>query len=505
MDRPRTTTAPDTERHPEQASLWTRGAVRLHDIEALVSLDGACEAVFGQLTGGAFLTGYALALGATPAAIGILAALPLTVKLSQLYTSWRVEKHGDWKGSGVRSAVAGRVVLLGAALLPFAPLSNAARMLALTLVVALSVLAGSVYELAFLTWMAELVPPAVRGAFFARRNRIMGIVGLVAGLVAAFALDRWREAHGAGAARDVRPFGVLFAIGTAFGLLGLAFLRCVPSPRRHESRATGPTLRQALAVPVRDANFRPLAGFGIAWGVGIGLVAPFFTVVMLQELGLSFLAVTLLAALATLAATISATYWGRLADHFGAKTVLRASTYLLTLVPLLWLLVSDTRLWLLVPIHLFSGLAGSAFDNTVNMLVLKVAPPAARPSYLANFGAAYASSQAAAPVVGGVVASALALHPPLHGASRLLPYYVLFFGAAAIRALATPLLARVHEHEGTSVGHLLRVMGRYRRMSSSLPLDPVFRSGYTHLARLADYIARERSAPARRAPDAPAR
>jgi MFS family permease len=502
---PHPTAASDADGRPDDAPLWSRGVCRLRDVEGLVNRDGACEAVFGQLTGGAFLTGYALALGATPAAIGVLAALPLGVKLSQLYTSWRVERHGDWKGSGLHSAAIGRMVLFGAALAPFAPLSNPARLFVLMVAVALSVLAGSIYELAFLTWMAELVPPTVRGAFFARRNRVMGTVGLVASLAAAFALDRWREARGAGAAHDVRPFGVLFAIGTLFGLAGLLFLRCVPAPRRAESRTTGPTLRQALAGPIRDDNFRPLATFGIAWGFGIGLVAPFFTVVMLQELRMSFLAVTVLAALSTLAATASATYWGRLADHFGAKTVLRASTYLLTLSPLFWLLVNETRLWLLVPVHLFSGLAGSAFDNAVNTLVLKVAPPETRPSYLANFGAAYASSQAVAPIAGGLIATALTLHPPIHASARLFPYYVLFFVAAAIRALATPLLGRIREQEGATVGHLVRVMGRYRRMSSPLPLDPVFKSGYTHLARLADYIARERPGYARGAPGVSAR
>jgi hypothetical protein len=58
-------------------------------------------------------------------------------------------------------------------------------------------------------------------------------------------------------------------------------------------------------------------------------------------------------------------------------------------------------------------------------------------------------------------------------------------------ALATELPARIGEPGGAPVGHLIRVMARFRTMDASRPVGLMFDYTYTHLARIADFIARE--------------
>jgi len=53
------------------------------------------------------------------------------------------------------------------------------------------------------------------------------------------------------------------------------------------------------------------------------------------------------------------------------------------------------------------------------------------------------------------------------------------------------MLGRIDEPGGAVVGHMIRVIGRFRSMSSSFAPDFVFSHAFTHLARAADFITRE--------------
>jgi MFS family permease len=443
---------------------------------------GSFQAVMGQFTGGVFLTGYALALHADAPLIGLLAALPLGVKLTQLYTSWRIERAGHWRALAVRSAVISRILFVAAAMIPFVLPANVGQAWALVVIIGLSSFAGSVFDLAFLTWMAELIPASVRGAFLGERSRVTGLVGQGVALIAAFGLDRWRSSQsGPGG------FSLLFVLAAAIGLSGLLFLRRVPTPRRTHSRVVGEPVMQSLTVPARDRNFRWLLVFIAVWHFSIGLVGPFITVLMLRELALPFVVVTAFSVLTNIIMSLAQSYWGRLGDHFGSKTALRAGTYLVTSTMLIWLAVTPDRIWPIILVQLLSGFGWAAYHANMNNLVLKLAPTERRPSYIASLGAVSGVAEAAGPIVGGVILASFRLF----GAHTLAPYYILFIVSFVLRALATALPGYVHEPGGVPVGRMMRVMARFRSMNTEEPFEPIFSYTYTHIARIADFIARE--------------
>jgi MFS family permease len=444
---------------------------------------GSFQAVMGQFTGGVFLTGYALALHADAPLIGLLAALPLGVKLTQLYTSWRIERAGHWRALAMRSAVISRILFVAAAMIPFVLPPNIGQAWVLVVIIGMSSFAGSVFDLAFLTWMAELIPASVRGAFLGERSRVTGLVGQGVALLAAFGLDRWRSSqNGPGG------FSLLFVLASVIGLSGLLFLRGVPTPRRSHSRVVGEPVMQSLTMPARDRNFRWLLVFIAVWHFSIGLVGPFITVLMLRELALPFVVVTAFSVLTNIIMSLAQSYWGRLGDHFGSKTALRAGTYLVTSTMLIWLAVTPDRIWPIVLVQLMSGFGWAAYHANLNNLVLKLAPPQRRPSYIASLGAVSGVAEAAGPIVGGVILAGIRLS----GAQTLAPYYILFVVSFVLRAVATALPGYVHEPGGVPVGRMVRVMARFRSMNTMDPLEPIFSYAYTHVARIADFIARER-------------
>jgi MFS family permease len=471
---------------PEAPSprLWTSDArASWSGVGRLVDAHNILQTVMAQLTGGLFLTGLALALGAQELVIGLLAALPLLAKLSQLYLSWRIERAGRWRRVALVSGVIGRIPLVSVALLALAP-PGPVTLVLLVVALACSALGGSAFELSFLTWMAELIPEPLRGVFWGRRGQIGGAVGTIASLIAAWLIG---DATPASANFPRVRLGMVFALGGAAGLIGLLFLRCLPEPRRLATRAEQAGLRASLAMPLRDANYRRLLAFSSAWSFSAGFMAPFYMVYMLRELRLSFLAITLLTAVTSVLMAATQVHWGRLGDHFGTKPVLRIGAYLITLTPLLWLLTRPHRVWPLVIVQVLSGLGWSAVHVSLSNLTLKLSPQDKRPSYLATFGAATGVAEGVAPLVGGMalaIAEAAALSPHVAYRCMMVLQLVLF-------AATTVLPSWIQEPGGTAVGHLIRVMARFRSMDASCPAKLIFEHAYTHLARLADIIARD--------------
>jgi MFS family permease len=197
--------------------------------------------------------------------------------------------------------------------------------------------------------------------------------------------------------------------------------------------------------------------------------------------------VTALSALSPITGAAAMKYWGRLGDHFGAKTVVRAGTYLVTTPMLLWLVVTPERTWPIVLIQLLSGLGWGAYNTNVNTLALKIAPGASGASYVASLGAVAGVAEAIGPIAGGLIIGVVRGW----SASPVLPYYVVVVMAFAVRAAATFVPGHVHEPGGVAVARMVRTMARVHSMSTEEAFAPLFVHVYAHVARVADFIARE--------------
>ena len=451
-----------------------------------MAVEGGFQSAMTQLTSDVLLTGFALALGAGPIHIGLLATLPLGLRLSQLLTSTRVGRLGRWRSVALAGGAFGRIALFAALATAFMDPGDA-RVWLLLAVVALSAIGGSLYDLAIVAWMAELVPLRLRGEFFGRRNRAIAAMGLIVTLGAALIIDSLQSQRDAA----VPAFAIVFATGAVIGLVGLVVLARAPRGPLHHSLDSTPPLRVWMREAFTDRSFYRLARFGLIWGFAVNFASPYFAVYQIQVLALPLTAVTLFKAATTAATMASAGYWGRLVDHFGAKPVARTGTYLIAIVPLLWLFVTPDRIWPLVLVQLVSGVSFAAYDGNIHNLVLKLASPERRPRYLAAFGAAYGIGSVTAPVVGGTVLWWL----EATGLPAQRTFFILFGVGAILRLLGAAQLRGVHEPGGVSVGRMIRVMGRFRAMTVEFPFEPFLHYVYLPAARVADYLAPEPGAP----------
>ncbi|MGH7088099.1 MAG: MFS transporter, partial [Stellaceae bacterium] len=162
----------------------TRAAYR-----ALVC-DGLFSQALGVLTSGALLIGCALALGASPAYVGLLSAIPFFAQVAQLPAVVLIERIRRRKAICVAVTLAARAMLVPLAFVPLL----ADRDIALTLLLlcfAVVTPLGAVGGCARMSWTCDLVPRARLGAVFSRRQLCANGAAMLAGLLGAALVDGW--------------------------------------------------------------------------------------------------------------------------------------------------------------------------------------------------------------------------------------------------------------------------------------------------------------------------
>jgi MFS family permease len=375
----------------------------------LVLYDALSHEAMGALTTGVFLVGFAVAIGASNFAIGVLAAIPFLAQLLQIPAVVLIERWRSRRAVSVWSSGIGRCFLLASAVAPLL----GPELGVLTLIAALAVHQGTaaVSGCAWNSWMRDLVPPTEYGRFFGRRTAATTAVSIVMAFVGGVAVDAWKNHVPENPALG---YSCLFALGALIGLVGVYLLHLTPERPMPRGRAHAHFL-QLLAAPFRDGNFRRLILFLSSWNFAVNLAAPFFTVYMLKTLGYDMtviIAFTIISQLSNLAAL---GVWGTLIDRFSNKAVLRISAPLFLACILGWTFTGvpwaqPILLYLLGAIHVLMGLSTAGVALASGNIAMKLSPEGEATAYLAANSVVTSVCAAAAPIIGGFGADFLASH-----------------------------------------------------------------------------------------------
>ena len=408
--------------------------------------EGAFATIHGSLTTGAFLTGFALWLGANDLALGLLTAIPTLAGLVQIVASYFGQRPGRRRTFIAWFAILGRSVWLPILLAPFVlPRAVALPVFLVFFTVSFGLLNMTVP--AWTSWMSDLVPADHRGRYFAHRNTVAGIVGMIIGLPAAWFLDISTRRHHWEAA----GFGVLFGVAVAGGIASFLTLLRQPEPPprilEEQRPAGGRGILAFYRAPFADRNFRSLLLFNMVFVTGQFFAAPFFIVYALQSLHLNYLWLQIFATLSSLAGLGSMALWGYLADKFGNKPLLAIGVVGVFTLPILWILTTSDHPRLALAIISINNLAGGLFWAGVGLtqfnLLIRLSPPDKTGVYVATMAALTGLTGGIAPLLGGVLMHGLAdWHLRLLGFG-LTNFHVTFAIAAFLRVFALIFLRPV--------------------------------------------------------------
>jgi len=415
---------------PEPAQV--ERAIRLSYIQVMLT------AVFTASTGGMFLVGFAIELGANDVLLGVMAGVPQFMVALQFLAAYFVERGVSRKRMAVFFALLSPLCwfLVGAIVASARVTTPLQRVAMLAGIIALVAFSGQLASNARSSWLGELIPAERRGRFFGRCTLFSGIVGSVFAIIEGRFLDIIRS-------YGLLAFAGLFFFGALFGVASGALH--IPQP---DCPLPGSGQRPPFLRLVRDAlRNRSLMLLTVVTCVASmsGIAGPFVSAYALRDVGLSFFGLGILNSITTAALLLSAPMWGSVVDRHGCRPVLILGLLLTAPTALVWLFIppkSPQMAYLLLPAaNMVAGLGSAATGIAIMSMIYKVARPEGRSVQFATFNVLVTLCAAPMPVLGGWLVSHL--QSAGVGADLRLTFYL----SGAFLLVAAAIARFLHEPE----------------------------------------------------------
>lgn len=320
-------THPDpADRHPSAAGAdIPPAALRRSMVVSIVA--SALGMMFFNIILGSVFAQYVRKLGLEGTFPFLMSILPLTA-LVQILSTFVMERLASRRLFFFACNGAVRLIWLAIGSLP---LWTSDHLVLLDVLVALLFLYGilqSTGNVAWMSWMADLVPEAARGRYFGFRQTICSTSGAIAGVAAGYFVTVRQD--------SMESFWWVFVVAAVFGVADIVLFAFVYHPP-HKNEADRPAFLEMARRCWRQAGFRRLLTAMAPWHFGNMIMWPFITLFMLGPLEMSVYQVGLIQATGTFFHVIFASLFGVFMDRYGHRTSLILCLMLHFTVPLLYL------------------------------------------------------------------------------------------------------------------------------------------------------------------------
>ena len=427
------------------------------------SLDGIFANTFATLTGGVFLTGFAIQLGMSDFMIGLLAAMPFIATLFQVPISYFISKFDRRKQTAMWAALLARSIWLPVLLVAVFPLSSRLdRNQVILSLLFISYACVSVSYVAWLSWMSDLVPDEIRGGFFGTRNMLCGAAGMFITVVFGKLIDKLNAQMLWGLPTG---FVVTFISAVILGLASLYYMKKIPEPSPAAQGIGRPSFRKLIALPLREPNFRRFLTFALCWGFAVNVASPFFTLYFLRDLRFSYSFVALLATLSAFADLVGMRIWGRISDKVKNKAVIQFAGGVAIFLPLAWVTVRQGSLIIPIVLHVVGGGFWAGIHLCLNNLLLRITPKENKTFFFSIYHIAGGLGAATGPLLAGLCVQDL---PPFDLRIlgwKMAPLHIIFMTSTFLRLLTLQLLRLVREPDEAPAEAVVRVIRSLRGLN----------------------------------------
>jgi MFS family permease len=358
-------------------------AVDVGLVKRSVLLNQALWTAGDALTTGAFLTYFARESGATNPQITLLLVVPETVGLCGFLARALIRRGVGRRGMYLTASLLARAASLGipAAVLlaPNAAAATAsgtapgAGLWLLVAALAVSQAFQAVAYVAYLSWLADLVPEHRWGRFFALRDVVKLLVLLTVPVAAGLVRDTWKQGLREGTvATDTVLAGYVafFAVGAVLQCAALLPLRALPDVPTRAPRAGEAATGGSLVAALRNSGTRLVLvqHWWLALANGLTQAAVFHTLYLRLNLGLA--SVFLLQGLMNATMLPTSVAAGFLGDHFGHRGPLLCGLWVASSSMLFWVAAGSSHPGWLVPAYVAWGFFGAVNVSGRNLLLM---------------------------------------------------------------------------------------------------------------------------------------
>ncbi len=422
-------------------------------------IEGAFAQFHITLTGGMFLTAFALYIGVNAFQMGLLAAIPSIMASVGFISAYVAYTFGKRKLLCVYTSGIGRglfIVFVVALAFNFR-ISIQLFFLVIFLFNFFLSFSGNLW----ISWMSDLIPKEARGKYFGVRNTIISGIGMVVNYTGGIFLDRITQNT---------AFLTLFSVSILCSTIAAMILSSQPEPIFEKKDIK---LKTVFLTPLRDHNFIALVTFVSFWYLFAGIAAPFWVVHMIKFLKMSYSTIAIYSIIAGISSLGFQLLWGKMIDKTRSKPVLTINFIGVIFLPVIWLFARPN---FILPIWIdafFSGGFWSGINLSLfNILLSLTEDKEIKESYFAVFSTITGICGFLSSLLGGLIAQVLSGFAWQFLGQTFINFHVLFLGTAVFRLLSLGLLRKVREKEAYPTLYTLQMIGDYtvRRLNESKDL-----------------------------------
>ena len=332
-------------------------------------VDGSFWSImFGM--GERYLAAFAVFLKATNLQLGLLTSLPLLIGSILQYFSMKLTDYfGSRKRFTMTTATIQAFIWIPILLSFFMGKMSVNFLILFAIIYFVS---GMIAVPAWNSWIGDLVPAEIRGKYFAKRNRITGLVIFLSFVLGGIILDLFKD----GSNKQYIGFIIIFLAAMFARFFSVMFLGKKYEPkfkiRKRSEFSFFDFIKQA-----RFRNYGLFVFFLTLMNFAVYITAPYFVAYMLYDLEFSYFTYMIVVSAAFIAKYLSLPVWGELTDTYGTKKILALTGFIIPILPVLWIFSKSVSY--LMGVQILGGIFWAGFELSSFNFVFDTTTPEKRP------------------------------------------------------------------------------------------------------------------------------
>lgn len=363
------------------------------------ALQSVFGSIFGIATGGTFITGYLVYLGAADELVSYIVLLPSILGIFLVFLSLLVQRYT--KPKAVVQVVNGcaKFFMLSIIVVPFF-VKGTTAVIAVFVLYSLGHIFNSINNLMVNNWFVKAIPGDIRGRFFSVRQIINMILNSFLPILAGMVADGFADKYHA--------FLILYSIGAVIAVLEVFAFSKIRDCKL-DIIETKLNLLDVIRIPIKNKAFMQYVINNGFFYFFLYLSASLRQLYMIKYLDMSY---TFINAMGMVSFLLQALFfyklWGRANDRLNPKFVMGTSMWFYGLDLLIWFIASPSTAFILLPIaHIVGAIEGPAFTIGSYNRRYEIIPEKGRTLYDAFYTSFIGLVLIVAPLVGGLMKSLL--------------------------------------------------------------------------------------------------
>jgi MFS family permease len=350
---------------------------------------------FLVLTGGSFLTGYALYLGASDTLAGYIPLLAGICGIFSIFAGIILERIEKRKRLIITLNIISKTLVASIVAIPCFFSGTTALIVLFAMLIA-AYMTNSLMGIAINDLFISVVPESIRGRYYSIRQTFALIVSATLSIIAGRFLDSVTSKY----------VGFVIIYSVAFLMIWgevISFSKIKEMPPGHIGKGNIKLL-DIIRIPLHNKKFMLFVISVIWFYLGFYICAAYTQVFMIKYLNLSYTFITIMSMLLSIGKMFTYRVWGNVYDSKGASYTIKMAIWFYILEVAVWTFVSSYNKYALIPVtYIFEAIAFPGFIvGTFNMR-FKLIPKNGRTIFDGFYTAIFGIILIIAPLIGRLI------------------------------------------------------------------------------------------------------